>query len=132
MKAFFCFVFVFLLEYSNRKVSLRVIHCVAHGLGPCSLVAQHDKRTGLQHGCTKQLPCWYLRHCRSHVGADRHIPLRVMRKSEIAWLYPAEALSPCDGMVHRWDKYQHMMPTAGEEAFPRFQQLRNQDTMSQG
>ena len=31
-------------------------------------------RTEVQHGCRKQLPCWYLRHCSSHVGADRHVP----------------------------------------------------------
>lgn len=48
-----------------------------------------------------------------------------MRKSEIARLYPAEALSPCDGMVRRWDEYQHMTTTAGEEPIPRFQQQRN-------
>lgn len=46
-----------------------------------------------------------------------------MRKFEIAWLYPAEALSPCDGMVHRWDEHRHMMTTAGEEPVPLFQQL---------
>lgn len=33
-------------------------------------------------------------------------------KFEIAWLYPAEASSPCDGMVHRWDEHQHTMSTA--------------------
>lgn len=43
-----------------------------------------------------------------------------MRDFEIAWLYPAEALSPCDGMVHRWDEHQHMMTTEGEAPVPRF------------
>lgn len=47
-----------------------------------------------------------------------------MRKSEIAWSYPAEALSPCDSTVHGRDEHQHMMTTAGEEALPPFQQLR--------
>lgn len=47
-----------------------------------------------------------------------------MRNFEIAWLYPAEALSPCDGMVHRWDEHLHMMTTDGEEPVPLFQQLR--------
>lgn len=40
-------------------------------------------RTEAQHAVTKKLPRWYLRHCNSHSGPDRHVPWRVSRNCYI-------------------------------------------------
>lgn len=91
------FFMLFWLDTVTVKV---VIHCVAPPSRPLGLVVLRDETAELQHGCTKQLPCWYLRHCRSHVGGDGHVPSGVVKEF---WEFMVGS-SPCDGTVRRQDK----------------------------
>lgn len=50
-------------------------------------------RTEAQHAVTKKLPRWYLRHCNSHSGPDRHVPWRVSRNSVTS----SRGFKPFDG-----------------------------------
>lgn len=88
---FLCFIIT--ANKTKCKASPSESKAVWHMGSPHRASLHSTARTEAQHAVTEKLPRWYLRHCNSHSGPDRHVPWRVSRNSVTS----SRGFKPFDG-----------------------------------